>query len=111
MGIRRYLLLISILALVIAACGGAEVASTTTGVTSPPESTTTETTQPATPEGQASTLDDAASAVLQARPLSPRDFAPWIREVGDQSITVEWRESSFIDYYAMERSMSPDGPS
>ena len=65
MGIRRILLVIGVLSLVFAACGGEEGASTTTGVTSPAESTTTETTQPATPEGQASTLDDAASAVVR----------------------------------------------
>lgn len=63
MRIHRIPLLISILSLVVAACGGGAT-STTTGATSPSDSVA-ETTQPATPTGQVSTLDDAASAVVR----------------------------------------------
>ena len=61
MAVRRIFLLISVLSLVVAACGGA--ATTTSGATSPTEPVATG--ESDNSEGKASTLDDAASAVVR----------------------------------------------
>ena len=54
--------------------------------------------------------DDAVSAAIETMPLSPRTLAPWIREVGYRSITLEWRANPNASPYTVERSLSPGGP-
>jgi hypothetical protein len=56
------------------------------------------------------TADNAVSASVETMPLSPRTFAPWVREVGYKSITIEWRDNPNVSEYTVERSLSPDGP-
>jgi len=62
MAVRRIFLLISVLSLVVAACGGA--ATSTSGATSQSDSGAAAAESDA-PDGEASTLDDAASAVVR----------------------------------------------
>ncbi len=62
MAVRRIFLLVSVLSLVVAACGGA--ATSTSGATSQSESVAVAV-ESDTPDGKASTLDDAASAVVR----------------------------------------------
>ena len=54
--------------------------------------------------------DDAYSSTIEKMPLSTRSLAPWVREVGYDSIMIEWRGNSNIDEYTVERAPSPDGP-
>lgn len=54
--------------------------------------------------------EDAYSTTIEKMPLSTRSFAPWVREVGHQSITIEWWNNSNVSEYMVERSVSPEGP-
>ena len=56
------------------------------------------------------TGQDAYSSNISKMPLSPRTFAPWVREVGYQSITIEWWQNPNVTEYTVERSVSPEGP-
>lgn len=53
---------------------------------------------------------DAVSNTKETMPLCVRDFAPWVREVGYRSITVEWWNNPNVTEYMVERSLSPEGP-
>ncbi len=53
---------------------------------------------------------DAYSNTVEKMPLSPRSLAPWVREVGYGTITVEWWENPNVAEYTVERSTAPDGP-
>ena len=59
------------------------------------------------PEGSGS---DAVSAVVEKMPLSTRTLAPWVKETGYKSITIEWWDNTRVSSYIVERSLSPDGP-
>lgn len=52
----------------------------------------------------------AESATASAMPMSPQSLTPWVREVGFNSITIEWTDYPEIDRYVVERSDGPDGP-
>ncbi len=54
--------------------------------------------------------DDAVSEFVTKMPLSKRTFAPWVKEVGYKSITIEWLDNEIVDRYIVERSLSPEGP-
>jgi len=54
--------------------------------------------------------EDAYSTTIEKMPLSARTFAPWIKETGYRSITLEWRDNPYVSTYTVERSLSPDGP-
>ena len=53
---------------------------------------------------------DAVSNVVEKMPLSVRTLAPWVREVGYKSVTIEWRANPNVAKYTVERGLSPDGP-
>ena len=53
---------------------------------------------------------DAYSARIEKMPLSVRSFAPWIRQIGYRSITIEWWDNPNVETFEVERSVSPDGP-
>lgn len=54
--------------------------------------------------------EDSYSTTIEKMPLSARTFAPWIKETGYRSITIEWRGNPYVSTYTVERSLSPDGP-
>lgn len=54
--------------------------------------------------------EDVYSSNIERMPLSARSFAPWIREIGYRSITVEWWDNPNVTEYTVERSSSLDGP-
>jgi hypothetical protein len=56
------------------------------------------------------TAADAVSELVETMPLSPRTFAPWVRETGYRSITLEWWADPWVSQYIVERQETPGGP-
>ena len=53
---------------------------------------------------------DAISETITKMPLGIRSLAPWVKETGHRSITIEWQNNPNVEDYIVERSLSPEGP-
>ena len=54
--------------------------------------------------------ENAYSTPVGKMPMSTHTIAPWIRQVGFESITIEWPSIPGVDKYTVERSLSPVSP-
>ncbi|MBN2051427.1 MAG: hypothetical protein JW760_13325 [Spirochaetales bacterium] len=53
---------------------------------------------------------DALSFTAEVIPMTSRTLTPWVKESGQESVSIEWRGYPDIDTYIVERSLSAQGP-